>query len=557
MRSAVSVSGKSDRLGVLKISVDWDEAGTVHVPYLHKRYGLTFFATETLRPRQEPFHLFRELARGQLSRVMKRVADWQSRGLRIPTFLTSAIHEGVVRMTDLSVKDVNSPDFDEKAISVFESLVFLSQMLLDQFIDQSLAARQSLPNDYPLFLGFQTKRAKKFTDFADRNPEYRNVFQAWNPSCGWKEVEPEEGVFCWDHLDPVIRQAKENHWRVFLGPLVRWNRADLPHWIHGRLDDPYSVRKSLFRYAEAVIHRYPQINQWVVSSGIASELDYILVSKRIEWADALARIIRTVNPSARILIGMDQPWGDALRFSTELPPLELGERLAQSRYVDGFVLSLNLGLSPEATLPRDAFELNWLLDQWSVLGKPLYFSFSVPSYPSHDVPHWETPEKVELPWNLKTQQETASRYLLSFLTRKSISGVFWNHLNDVSVNQVPPSLFSDTKKDTKAFAELAKSKDDQNFDPDDADFDSDALLTTSPDRPPLTEGSAFPTHAGHRLPPPVTSESTVVSPPEITALDDEPDAARYGFPHSGLITSEGNPKPAFRKLAALQHAYLG
>ena len=579
MRSAVSSSELSEKRGLLKVSVDWEEGGTIHVPFLHRRYGLTFFSTETLRPRSKPLHLVRELARGQLSRVVKRVHDWQARGLKIPPFILSAVKEGVGKMTELAVMDDETPGFDEKAVAVFESLVFLSHLLLDQFIEQSLIARKTLSNEFPILLGFRSKRAEKFIGFSERYPEYRNIFQAWNPGVTWRDIEPEEGVFCWDALDGVMPQARENHWRIFLGPLVRWDRPSLPHWVTQRLDDPYSVRKSLFRYAEAVIHRYPQVNHWIVSSGIASDLDYVLVSKRIEWADSLARLIRTVNPQAKLLIGMERPWGDALRFETEIPPLELSERLASNRFVDGFFLSMNLGLSQDASLPRDAFELNWLLDQWSQLGKPLYFSFSVPSYPSYDVPHWETPDSVELPWNLKTQQETVHRFFLSFLTRKSISGIFWNQLDDAAALKAPPSFLEKSNEETKSFMELSQEQDngDLTLAPGiETEFDAGDLLTDSPNQQTsgapsddtVRNGSATITRSGDSsalppasitppLPPAPPSGTAAPQPPEISSLEDEPTEDGFAFPHSGLITADGNPKPAFKKLAALGHAYLG
>lgn len=569
MRSAVSFSELSENRGLLKVTVDWEEGGTIHVPYLHRRYGLTFFSTETLRPRSKPLHLVRELARGQLSRVIKRVHDWQGRGLRIPQFILNAVKEGVGKMTELAVMDDEEPGFDERAVAVFESLVFLSHLLLDQFIEQSLIARKTLSNEFPIQLGFRAKRAEKFVDFEERHPDYRNIFQAWNPSVTWRDIEPEEGVFCWDALDAMVPQAKANHWRVFLGPIVRWDRQSLPHWVLQKLDDPYSVRKSLFRYAEAVIHRYPFVNHWIVSSGIASDLDYVLVSKRIEWADSLARLIRAVNSSAKLLIGIERPWGDALRFETEIPPLELAERLAMNRYVDGFFLSISFGLSQDASLPRDAFELNWLLDQWSQFGKPLYFSFSVPSYPSFDVPHWETPETVELPWNLKTQQETVHRYFLSFLTRKSISGVFWNQLDDISAQKVPPAIFEQSNEETKSFSELTETReihdDEMELAPDVEVQEAVSLLTEPPgERPrtktPVEKPAAGPVLFESAVPPipPIPPEGDVgPKPPEITSLEDAPVEENFSFPHSGLITAEGNPKPAFKKLTALGHAYLG
>lgn len=585
MRSGVSFSEISDKRGILKITVDWDEAGTIHIPYLHKRYGLTFFATEMLRPRSQPLHLIRELARGQLSRVLKRLYDWPSRGLRVPNFLLDAVQEGIARMTELAVMNMDEPDFDARAVAVFESLVYLSHLLLDQFIEQSLVARKTQSNIFPIFLGFRSKKLQRLNEFSEEHPDFENIFEAWNPAVSWRDIEPEEGVFCWEKLDTVADEARRRHWNVFHGPIVHWDRNSLPHWILKRLDDPYSIRKSLFRYADALIRRYPQTDQWIVASGVASELDSILVSKRIEWADSLARTIRSVNRSAKTLIGIDRPWGDSLRFSSEIPPLEIGERLAQNRFVDGFFLSMNFGLSPEATLPRDAFELNWLLDGWSQLGKPLYVSFSIPSYPAFDVPQWETPDSIELPWTLKTQQEAVHRFFLSFLTRKSIQGIFWNQLDDMPIQKVPPAILAEAKEETKPFSELPPPEDDAQRELSDEELltaPGPVFLSTRPvesvemderkpqfDAPtapfsvngePLPATAKFLLSPNGKTPPPLpgasSGEKAGPRPPEISMLEDEPSAYEFLFPHSGLLTADGKAKPAFKKLAALQRAYM-
>lgn len=566
MRSAISFSELSETRGILKISVDWDEPGTIHIPWFYKRFGLTFFSTETLRPRSEPFHLFRELIRGQLSRILKRVFDWELRGLVIPASIRRAIHEGIVKTAGLMAMDVDEPEFDQKGIAIFETLIHLSHLLLDQFIDQSLFARKTQTSDYPILLGIRSGDISHLEDFTERFPEFSHVFQSWNPGFTWRHIEPEEGVFRWDLLDNVAEVAKKHHLQPFFGPIVRWDRYSLPEWLLKRLDDPYTVRKSLFRYANAFIERYHFANHWVVSSGIANEFDYILVSKRIEWADAMARTIHSLNPSANVLVGIERPWGDSLRFNAEIPPLELADRLSRNRFFNGFLIGVDLGLSADATLPRDAFELNWLLDQWSSLGKPLYFTFSSPSSPSFDDPLWEASDCAEPPWNLRTQQETVHRYFLSFLTRKTIRGIFWSRYEDIPDKRTFHS--DESKEDTKSFRELARAMDEdeetktkvsaarlaggesregeggQNavmsaVNGGENQIDSnDDLLSIQADERPMAE----------------ILESEEM---EIASLDDRQYVVAMAFPHSGLVTTEGTPKPAFRKLSALKSAYLG
>ena len=263
--------------------------------------------------------------------------------------------------------------------------------------------------------------------------------------------------------------------------------------------------------------------------------------------------IRQLNPDALLLVGIERPWGDALRFKSEIPPLELAETLLPRRVFSGFLVSFNYGLSPEATLPRDAFELNTLLDQWSSLGKPLYFSFSVPSAPTTYDPLWETAEgKSEPICTPHTQQENVHRTFLSLLTRKTIRGIFWNCFDDLASDTdqiLAEDGADDLRDDTKSFSELNDDEEttrrpERKGHKEPAD--SGGIAISAADEP-VTEGE------------PDIPSAKILEPEEveIASLDDSHDHMSLSFPHSGLVNADGTPKSAFRKLAALRGAYLG
>ena len=530
MRSAVGFSDESPTRGLLKITVDWDETGTIHVPYLHKSYGLTFFSTASLRPGKEPLNLVRELARGQMARAAEVLYEWRLRGVTIPAKIETVKRQALGRLAALLVGDDTAEGFDQRALALFESLVSLNHFLIDEFVEQFLAARRNgaAPS---VFLGFNAPQTRLLNDYAESHPEYRHLFECWNPSLTWRDLEPAPGDYRWDKLDAAINEAQGQFWEMCLGPIVRWDRAWLPEWICERLDDPYSVRKALFRYAEQLIRRYPKTAYWVVSSDIGSELDSILVSKRIEWTDSLARIVRTVNPSAKTLLMIERPWGDSLRFSSEVPPLEIGERLAPNRFIDGFLLDINIGLGHDASLPRDAFSLNTLLDRWSLLRKPFYVCLSIPSAPSNDIPDWKTEQMTEPPWTPKTQQETVHRFIMALLSRRGFRGLFWNQLADCASALGADDLLT-RADDTNRFAELtAGSQTTLPRKRNDASDQTTSVLAGSARNEP-TRG------------------------PTKISLRGEDHPLNTLYPLSGLMTCRGEPKPAFRKIAAIQRAYM-
>ncbi|MBQ2682339.1 MAG: hypothetical protein IJG02_00520 [Thermoguttaceae bacterium] len=531
MRSAVSFSDKGPTHGLLKISVDWDEIGTIHVPYLHKSYGLTFFSTASLRPAQEPLNLVRELARGQMARAAEVLYEWRLRGVTIPAKIEATKRQALGRLAALLVEDETAEGFDHQALALFDSLVSLNHYLIDEFVEQFLAARRYGVAP-PAFLGFNARQTRLLNDYAESHPEYRHLFECWNPSLTWRDLEPTPGHYRWDKLDMAINEAQGQFWEMCLGPIVRWDRAWLPDWIVERLDDPYTVRKALFRYAEQLIARYPKTAYWVVSSDVGSELDSILVSKRIEWTDSLARQVRSVNPSAKALLMMERPWGDSLRFSSEVPPLEIGERLAPNRFIDGFLLDINIGLGHDASLPRDTFSLNTLLDKWSLLRKPFYVSLSIPSAPSNDIPDWKSEQTSEPPWTPKTQQEMVHRFMMALLSRRGFRGLFWNQLTDSGAARADDLLTG--SEDTKRFAELAAgSQTTLPRTPKDASDQTTSVLGNSARGDHNQDGHA-----------------TKIS------LRGEEQPLNSLYPLSGLMTGGGEPKPAFKKIAAIQRAYM-
>ncbi|MBO7678580.1 MAG: hypothetical protein J6S75_02815, partial [Thermoguttaceae bacterium] len=213
------------------------------------------------------------------------------------------------------------------------------------------------------------------------------------------------------------------------------------------------------------------------------------------------------------------------------PPLEIGERLAPNRFIDGFILDINVGLGHDASLPRDSFSLNTLLDKWSLLRKPFYVSLSIPSAPSSDIPAWKTEQTTESPWSPKTQQEMVHRFMMALLSRRGFRGLFWNQLADCASATRSDDLLS-AAEDTTRFAELAAGS--QTTLPRIKKEASDQT-TSVPDTPARGENTREPTKISLRG-------------------EDQPLNALY--PLSGLMTVGGEPKPAFRKIAAIQRAYM-
>ena len=128
---------------------------------------------------------------------------------------------------------------------------------------------------------------------------------------------------------------------------------------------------------------------------------------------------------APLVISFDQPWGEYLAHrESELSPLHFADMLVRADIgLAGITLELNVGMGDTATMPRDRFEFDQLIERWSMFGVPLILSVSVPSEGEG--------------FTADMQRQWLESYVPILLSRPIVQGLFWNQLFDAEADDFP------------------------------------------------------------------------------------------------------------------------
>ena len=527
--SDARVESYSETLNLLRIFPSSSGSGSFYAPFISKREGLFFASTGTLAPSSVPRSLFLELARGQLGRLLRKRCEWGALGLEIPRSLTLATRRDLRRFAELATSDRSAAGFEDECAALFDSLRETSLLTNDVFLEQTTKARrdEATKANSPT-LGFSTP-ASAFADvrapFLTRR-RLRTIFDAFNPTIAWGDVERREGAFDWSAFDRALAFAEKRGWNVTLGPLTRWTPRTIPRWALGRSD--LELAEAFWRFVEAAVLRAGnRVGRWIVATNVERGDWGPTPETRFATTEEASRRIKRLVPDAETFWGFERPFGDAERFdgASAGAPFEIAWRLIGRRTFDGVYLEANFGLSRWATAPRDPFELHRFFDRWATLGVPLCVAASFPSanprkrvatlFSASAENSWgrwfgrgqrddgvdallTAPPEMEIDesfWSERTQQENARRFFLTAMTRRSVVEAIWSRWEDG----------------------------------DDGGYWETTEETTR-------DGGA-------------NGESR--------AEQESNRAERNEFPTSGLFDEAGRPKPALHKLAALKRAYWG
>lgn len=593
----VRVEAYSPTRDVVCFSTKLDVSGAFYVPCLDRFEGACFAATGTLGPSREPRSLILELTRGTLSLALRKRMEWGASGLRAPFELQRTFRDVISRFSELATSNRADADFDAKSVATFEAARDVSRLLNEYFLGRALDGRRARigVGDWATRFGFSTLPTEEFLDGtwggrgARRNDRFWRrglgaIFGSFCPAISWADVEKEEGRYDWTAFDAALEWARARKLRTTFGPLIRWGRRTTPRWLWGLPNENERTSAAFLRFVDAILARDAgRTSRWIVATNVEREEFGPSSGVRLGVSAEAARRIRVACPNAEAFLGFERPFGDEGRFRRRLAPspLEFASRIARRRFFDGFYLEMNFGFSRWATAPRDAMEWHRFFDSWSALGTRLSLAVSYPSSASsggtfseddeengddstwilpkfeEDAPEFrveeydstaselltETPEDAaeaaisaarsggggfDRVWSETTQQESVRRFFAAALARRCVDETIWTRLFD------RPNAPND--RTSGAPTNLG-----------------DAIWSVAPN--PIFEANDETDFA-------LGDEAAVVfaEEPEKVALERdyaETETAFDAFPTSGLMDANGEPKPAFRKLEALKHAYFG
>ena len=212
------------------------------------------------------------------------------------------------------------------------------------------------------------------------------------------------------------------------GPLLCLNKFFMPEWAKDLFENDFNAFQDVvYEYGESMVQRYRGlVKVWTITSGLASS-SLEDRSKRLEITRMLSVLVRQNDPSAKIMIEVDQPWGDYRKqLGDHLMPSEEVEWLRQEGIKFHFVgLRFNFGKKQPFAVARDLLKVSDLLDQYHHIGIPIIISSAaIPSSLVEDI--WKSG------YSEKTQAIWAQRFLILALSKPTIKTFIWGSLgNDI------------------------------------------------------------------------------------------------------------------------------
>lgn len=418
------------------------ESCRLHVAWPVPGFGMPIVSTSSLPERAEPYLLPVELARGKLVQLRNQASQWELAGMRIPEeFLPASrrAHHFFARAASSQSDAIVASALAEQSL---EHSFIAADLLTRTYSRQALAGRRQRYSQLPAVLGCHLPG---YVLPPEETQEFGMSFDAAAIPLNWRTIEESEGEYQWDLFDQQLAWCEQNRFMVLGSPLVDFGPSGLPPWLARWEHDFFNLQSFVCDFVETAVARYTgRIRLWEVAArantggalALAEEARLTLVARMLDVA-------RQVDEEARLIVRVDQPWGEYLaRGQHRLSPLQMVDALLRSGVgLAGVHLEIAMGYLPRGSARRDLMDVSRLLDQWSILGIPLYVSLAAPSSPVHDLgagADWDVDPHV---WETADSEGEQARWLGELLpllmAKPAVAGVFWRQWTDVVPHELP------------------------------------------------------------------------------------------------------------------------
>lgn len=276
----------------------------------------------------------------------------------------------------------------------------------------------------------------------------------------WTDLEPSEGEYSYARTDRWVEWAvRTARMPVMAGPIIDFRHGRTPDWL-GIWDNDYeTLREVVYEHMKRVVGRYRKaVNKWIVASGLHLNASFSLTLEQLmDLTRICVMVVRKMQPSAKIYLEIDQPFGEHYASRpASAPPLLYAEMVSQHGLsIDAFALRIQMGGASQGRAARDMMQLSALLDAYSQFDKPLIVSaIGAPSDPPDDAdpppaaagapPSDEHAPIIDdgcadagfwrAPWSQQTQAEWMTHALTVALGKPYVQSVAWHELYDSPAN---------------------------------------------------------------------------------------------------------------------------
>lgn len=430
--------------------------------------GTLALRTCLLPERDEPYLLTLELARQRIMLFLNKLEDWlngdlpasepamekfeQARGM-----FTAALSAPADARGDFTEEqDRLAQQALELAIDAGERLALLvGEALMHQRLKMA-AAMQAEGKTGPALWSLGCAAHREHGSSALQKV-VADHFDFLVKPMRWTHLEPEEGEYAWGKTDKwvewAIRTAKLP---VAGGPLIDFRAGRTPEWLSIWENDYDTLREVAFEHIKKVVTRYRKaVTRWNVASGLHLNAAFPLTLEQVmDLTRLCVMVVRKLQPTARIILDIDQPFGERYaRETRSIPPLLYAEMVVQQGVqIDALGLRVQMGDSTEGRATRDFMQLAALLDTFSQFDKPLVVTaLGAPSEPPAPDAGAEdeglgaaTVRREGGWWRARWSQESQADWLTHALTiclsKPYVQSACWQELYDPPTGAGEPEM---------------------------------------------------------------------------------------------------------------------
>ncbi|HEY1628645.1 MAG TPA: hypothetical protein VGF52_02230, partial [Tepidisphaeraceae bacterium] len=281
---------------------------------------------------------------------------------------------------------------------------------------------------------------------------------------------PQEQAFLTESLDEWVELFSRRRMPIIAGPLIHLGESHVPDWMFIWEHDFDSLREMAYEYVRKVVGRYRrQITVWNVVAGLHTNSAFTLSFEQIiELTRLLVAEVKTIQPSARTLITITQPYGEYhSRGSTSVPPMLYAEMVAQAGInFEAFGLEVEHGVPARGGYTRDLFQFSCMLDRFSTIGRPVFLT-ALGSPGRHTPDPGDRSEgkldpalagRWKRPWDPQLQADWLDIVYKLALSKPFVESIAWGNLSDSHTTLPAGGLLDDMLKPKPGFAKLQEMR---------------------------------------------------------------------------------------------------
>lgn len=432
------------------ICCDKREAGTaaLALQYPVGDIGELTLQTCLLPERDQPYLLSLELARHRLMVLYNKLEDWAMFDLGPDHVVLKRTDQArQLFLESMSIQPDDPVKADQLAYECLTIAMDGTEELALAHSALFLNKRKSagaIPK-YPIGCGvyFDTAHERVRTPLV-------NNFDFVHLPTPWKTLAPEEAEYHWDVMDNWANWAAKHKLPVIGGPIVSFDPGNLPDWLYIWEHDYDTVRDLIYEHVERVVRRYEEtIQSWIVAGGLHVNSNFSFNFEQLmDLTRMVCMLVKKVQPEGRTYLELRQPFGEYFsRNQRSIPPLMYADLVVQSGIgFDGYVLRLPMGQALPGQYTRDLMQISHLLDQFQILGKPVYVVFAAPSEPVTEAmiaaPTRNEPIDADSgywrrPWSMTVQSHWLEAVFQIAISKPFVEAVSWQELVDHPKIELP------------------------------------------------------------------------------------------------------------------------